>query len=88
MDREINNNEIILFSELPVESAETQGELQMLYTTPVTEWNAHLVEIFFKLHLKMSESFSTQAAQQIKSGKVRKTYSCKLNFFKKYRAIS
>ncbi|XP_063715674.1 kazrin-like isoform X2 [Symsagittifera roscoffensis] len=56
-------------SELPVESAETQGELQMLYTTPVTEWNAHLVEIFFKLHLKMSESFSTQAAQQIKSGK-------------------
>ncbi|XP_075265738.1 uncharacterized protein LOC142358161 isoform X3 [Convolutriloba macropyga] len=56
-------------SEVPGESAETKAELQALNDTHPNEWNMHMVELFFKHHLKWSDSQSVQAAEKIKSGR-------------------
>ena len=66
------NIDISNFSEVPGESAETKAELQALNDTHPNEWNMHMVELFFKHHLKWSDSQSVQAAEKIKSGRVNK----------------
>ncbi|XP_075265737.1 uncharacterized protein LOC142358161 isoform X2 [Convolutriloba macropyga] len=58
-----------LYEEVPGESAETKAELQALNDTHPNEWNMHMVELFFKHHLKWSDSQSVQAAEKIKSGR-------------------